>query len=68
MENKPQSTLTLMGGIINASGALSDIDKPPETPAVQPNVPEIVSMVFELTSREKKGASAYRFLYPADGN
>lgn len=57
-----------MGGIINASGALSDIDKPPETPAVQPNVPEIVSMVFELTSREKKGASAYRFLYPADGN
>ena len=66
MENKPQLTLT--GGIINASGALSDIDKPLEGPAVQLNVPEIVPMVFELTSREKKGASTYHFLYPADGN
>lgn len=66
MENKPQSTLT--GRIINASGALSDIDKPPEIPAVQPNIPEIVPRVFELTAREKKGASPFHFLYLTYGN
>ena len=58
----------LRGGLINASGALSDIDKPLEMPAVQPKVLQIVPMVFELTSREKKEASAYHFLYPAVGN
>lgn len=57
-----------MGGIINASGALSDIDKPPETQALQPNVPEIVPMVFELMSGEKKGVSVYHLFYPADEN
>lgn len=60
--------MTLLGGIRNASGALSDIDKPPETPALQPNVPEIVPMVFELMSREKKGVYAYHFLYSAAEN
>lgn len=55
MEDMPQSTLQDV--IINASAALSDIAKPPEMPAVQPNVPEIAPMVFELTSREKRRAS-----------
>lgn len=58
--DEPHSTLK--GGIINVSGALGDIDKPPEVPAVQPNVPEIAPMVFEFTPKERKRASISFFL------
>lgn len=38
IDHGEQTAIDTYGGVINASGALSDIDKPPETPAVQLSV------------------------------
>lgn len=38
IDHGEQTAIDTDGGVINASGALSDIDKPPETPTVQLSV------------------------------
>jgi hypothetical protein len=61
------SRLDTHGGIINASGALHDVDKPPETPAELPSVPKLFLVALEFTSGEERGALTHPSL-SADGN